>query len=228
MRKAIPPKVRFQVLNRDNFECKYCWLKAWNWVQLQVDHIIPVIDWWTNDLWNLITSCFECNSWKWKTKKENHSKNIYKTKEDEEKLRIKNIFQEKWNINQLWLIDKNTYILLMRFISECMKSWLESTISMIAYQNLKSIEDIYIDYRIGWEFCESVLRSSWVDWYFPYEDYNWSILEYVMWDFWRWKCENNYNNRLNYTLTENLLGIVPFSFLMKFSYFYNEIKNEQN
>lgn len=128
MRKAITPKIRFQVLNRDNFECKYCWLKAGNWIQLQVDHIVSVSEWWWNDIDNLITSCFECNSWKWKTNKTRKENDLYKIKKD----------------------------------------------------------------------------------------------------IWKWICWSNYSNRLNYTLTELLINNVPFSFLMKFSYFYNEIKNEQN
>lgn len=229
MRKAIPPKIRFQVLNRDNFECKYCWLKAGNWIQLQIDHIIAVSEWWSNNIDNLITSCFECNSGKWKTNKSTKENDLYKIKKEDRKNEIKNIFQESWNKNNLWLIDKNTYILLMRYIDVCVDFGIECWIDMYSYINKIEFEKVKAIYRTWWDICSLILKDSGnEDWYFPYEDELWSIINEVKKDIWKWNCWNNYSNRLNYTLTELLIDDVPFSFLMKFSYFYNEIKNEQN
>lgn len=62
-RKAISEKVRFEVFKRDSFACQYCGEAAPN-VVLNVDHIKPVADGGSNELLNLITSCFSCNSGK--------------------------------------------------------------------------------------------------------------------------------------------------------------------
>lgn len=62
-RKGIGNKLRFEVFKRDKFTCQYCG-KAAPDVLLQVDHIEPVADGGSNDMLNLITSCFECNSGK--------------------------------------------------------------------------------------------------------------------------------------------------------------------
>lgn len=60
MRKSLSKKIRFEVFKRDSFKCQYCGSKAPD-VLLEVDHIKPVSMGGTNDLLNLITSCFDCN-----------------------------------------------------------------------------------------------------------------------------------------------------------------------
>lgn len=62
-RKTLSNKIRFEVFKRDNFTCQYCGKKAPD-VVLNVDHIEPVSKGGTNDIMNLITSCFECNNGK--------------------------------------------------------------------------------------------------------------------------------------------------------------------
>lgn len=62
-RKPISKKLRFEVFKRDNFTCQYCGRMAPD-VILQVDHINPVSNGGTNDILNLVTSCFECNNGK--------------------------------------------------------------------------------------------------------------------------------------------------------------------
>lgn len=62
-RKAISNKLRFEVFKRDCFKCQYCGKSAPD-VTLNVDHIDPVVNGGTNDILNLITSCFECNNGK--------------------------------------------------------------------------------------------------------------------------------------------------------------------
>ena len=62
-RKSIPKKVRFEVLKRDKFTCQYCGRQAPD-VVLNIDHITPVSKGGTNDITNLITSCWDCNSGK--------------------------------------------------------------------------------------------------------------------------------------------------------------------
>lgn len=62
-RKQIPKRIRFEVFKRDKFTCQYCGRMAPD-VVLQVDHIKPVSKGGTNDILNLITSCFDCNNGK--------------------------------------------------------------------------------------------------------------------------------------------------------------------
>lgn len=62
-RKAISKSIRFEVFKRDKFTCQYCGRSAPD-VILQIDHIQPVADDGDNDILNLVTSCFDCNSGK--------------------------------------------------------------------------------------------------------------------------------------------------------------------
>ncbi|NLP59451.1 HNH endonuclease [Lutibacter sp. B1] len=62
-RKAISKKIRFEVFKRDSFTCQYCGKKAPE-IVLNIDHIEPVKEGGNNELFNLITSCFDCNNGK--------------------------------------------------------------------------------------------------------------------------------------------------------------------
>lgn len=62
-RENIGKKLRFEVFKRDKFTCQYCGEKAPE-VVLNVDHINPVSKGGTNEILNLITTCFSCNSGK--------------------------------------------------------------------------------------------------------------------------------------------------------------------
>jgi len=62
-RKSLTKKIRFEVFKRDKFTCQYCGKSAPH-VVLNVDHIKPVSKGGTNDILNLITCCFDCNSGK--------------------------------------------------------------------------------------------------------------------------------------------------------------------
>jgi hypothetical protein len=62
-RKSLSKKVRFEVFKRDKFQCQYCGEKAPD-VVLNVDHIDPVANGGTNEVINLVTSCFDCNQGK--------------------------------------------------------------------------------------------------------------------------------------------------------------------
>ena len=59
-REPLSKRIRFEVFKRDNFTCQYCGAKAPE-VILEVDHIKPVKEGGTNEIMNLITSCFDCN-----------------------------------------------------------------------------------------------------------------------------------------------------------------------
>lgn len=62
-RKPISKKTRFEIFKRDCFKCQYCGKSAPD-VILHVDHINPVANGGDNEMLNLITSCFDCNSGK--------------------------------------------------------------------------------------------------------------------------------------------------------------------
>jgi len=62
MKKSI----RFEIFKRDNFTCQYCGRKTPE-VILETDHIVPKVEGGTDDIQNLITSCFECNRGKGRT-----------------------------------------------------------------------------------------------------------------------------------------------------------------
>ncbi len=62
-RETLGKKLRFEVFKRDKFTCQYCGEKAPE-VVLNVDYIDPVANGGTNEILNLITSCFSCNSGK--------------------------------------------------------------------------------------------------------------------------------------------------------------------
>jgi len=57
---SISKKTRFEVFKRDGFECQYCG-NCPPGVVLEVDHITPKKLKGSNDVDNLITSCFDCN-----------------------------------------------------------------------------------------------------------------------------------------------------------------------
>ena len=62
---AITKKIRFEVFKRDNFKCQYCGKEAPE-VILEADHINPKSKGGTDDMLNLITSCFDCNRGRYK------------------------------------------------------------------------------------------------------------------------------------------------------------------
>lgn len=66
-RKSLSKKVRFEIFKRDSFKCQYCGESSPD-VVLEVDHIEPVSKGGTDDITNLITSCFDCNRGKSNTK----------------------------------------------------------------------------------------------------------------------------------------------------------------
>jgi len=54
---AITKKLRFEIFKRDGFVCKYCGKKPPE-IMLEIDHILPKVEGGTDDINNLITSCF--------------------------------------------------------------------------------------------------------------------------------------------------------------------------
>lgn len=52
--------MRFRVLTRDQFTCRYCGRKAPN-AELHVDHVFPRSAGGKNEIENLVTACVDCN-----------------------------------------------------------------------------------------------------------------------------------------------------------------------
>jgi hypothetical protein len=62
--RALPPKLRWSIFERDGFRCTYCGRSAGNGVELRVDHVVAWAEGGTDDLSNLTTACDDCNSGK--------------------------------------------------------------------------------------------------------------------------------------------------------------------
>lgn len=63
MRKSTGKRLRFEILKRDGFRCKYCGVTSAA-SMLHVDHVVAVSDGGTNDPANLVTACIDCNGGK--------------------------------------------------------------------------------------------------------------------------------------------------------------------
>ena len=54
---AVSKRVRYEVLRRDNYACRYCGATAGSGAQLVVDHVMPVSLGGTDDPTNLVACC---------------------------------------------------------------------------------------------------------------------------------------------------------------------------
>jgi hypothetical protein len=61
--KPIPRRLRFEILRRDNYTCRYCGASAPD-VELTVDHVIPRVLGGPTEPSNLVTACAGCNAGK--------------------------------------------------------------------------------------------------------------------------------------------------------------------
>lgn len=61
LNKSAYSKLRFTILERDNFTCQYCGRTPQDGVKLHIDHIIPKSKGGSDKKDNLITACEECN-----------------------------------------------------------------------------------------------------------------------------------------------------------------------
>jgi len=57
---SLSKRIRFEVLKRDGFRCRYCGISSLS-ALLHVDHVIPRAEGGTDDPANLIASCAACN-----------------------------------------------------------------------------------------------------------------------------------------------------------------------
>lgn len=92
----LRPSVRFEVLKRDRFCCRYCGKSAPE-VLLEVDHVIPVSAGGTNALDNLVSACATCNRGKGSRLLEEGSGVPTEQSVDEMHARVKQLRQyRKW------------------------------------------------------------------------------------------------------------------------------------
>ncbi len=63
IRRPLSPALRWDVLSRDAFACRYCGRRAPD-VELVIDHVIPVVEGGTDAPSNLAAACSECNAGK--------------------------------------------------------------------------------------------------------------------------------------------------------------------
>lgn len=69
-RKTISKRVRFAVLHRDGFRCRYCG-SGGEGITLHLDHSLAVANGGSNDIENLVTACADCNLGKGVTRIQN-------------------------------------------------------------------------------------------------------------------------------------------------------------
>ncbi len=60
-RDPVPAALRFAVLQRDAFRCRYCGATASDGVKLHIDHIVPVVAGGETSIDNLVAACEQCN-----------------------------------------------------------------------------------------------------------------------------------------------------------------------
>lgn len=205
MRKQITPKKRFQVLERDWFKCRYCGRDATTTV-LEIDHIVPVKEWWTNKLDNLLTSCHKCNRWKW-SRKLWEKKESYKVKIWEKTKNAKAVFYEKWNNNIMGTIDKKTQSLVSLYFSDFFNhssdfldnQWTCSFHKYWSDKNWFSYEDAQKEFEHWWQYCDEVLSIMYD--FFCKEEIDYIIEEVFDNNNRNWNSDTDYTGKLNYYLT---------------------------
>jgi len=115
---SISKTLRFEVFKRDGFECQYCG-NCPPGVVLEVDHITPKKLKGSDDIDNLITSCFDCNRGKGardlKIAPQQIKEKLEIIKEREEQLREYNKLLQKIerrikkNVNEVDVIYKSIF-----------------------------------------------------------------------------------------------------------------------
>ena len=61
---ALSKRLRFEILRRDGFQCRYCGLRSTEGNGLTVDHVTPVTLGGTDEPSNLVAACIDCNAGK--------------------------------------------------------------------------------------------------------------------------------------------------------------------
>lgn len=106
-RTPLSKGIRFEVFKRDSFRCQYCGRSAPD-VILECDHIIPVASGGTDDLFNLVTACRDCN--RGKGRRELSDKTVLSLQreqmEDLNEMRLQVEMMIEWKKELMCILDK--------------------------------------------------------------------------------------------------------------------------
>lgn len=166
-RIPIPRKLRFEVLKRDKFKCQYCGRGVPD-VVLHVDHIIPVAEGGTNDIFNLTTSCSECNLGKGKiklddeTQLEKQSKRVKEERQNLEELQDRKEQVEMYYEWQNELLDFEN--IEVNFFSSLYNKLTTYYLTETGRQNAKQIIK-----KFGYELAVEALKIA-CDRYLEYDE----------------------------------------------------------
>ena len=144
-RKPITKKVRFEVFKRDSFKCQYCGRSAPD-VILEVDHIVPVAEGGDNTLFNLITSCRDCNRGKSKTLLSDMTAADRQKKqlEDINALREQTEMIIQWR-KELMMFEEREIDIMDEYITSMTGFWMsdQGRMEMRRYINRFGLEEVY-------------------------------------------------------------------------------------
>lgn len=160
-RKPLTKKLRFEVFKRDSFTCQYCGRKAPD-ILLHVDHIEPVAKGGTNDLLNLITSCFDCNSGK------SDRQLSDKTVIDKQRQQLEMLQERKEQIEMMFQWQKGLLDLEDNVATQLAEYWAEQIPGFSLNENgLKGLKSLKRRFEIG-EIMEAMKVA--IEQYVEYKD----------------------------------------------------------
>ena len=175
---AISRALRFEVFKRDSFSCQYCGRQTPQTI-LEIDHIIPKSKGGTDDINNLITSCFDCNRGKGAVPlavlkiADTRKQEIQKLKErrkqieayekflHEEKVKEEQVLQE---INDYWasfcdgefILNEDGLSSVRRFLTRLTPMEVKEAISIAAI----AVEDIEDRFRYFCGVCHNKIAEK--------------------------------------------------------------------
>lgn len=173
-RRAIPKKIRFEVLKRDKFKCVYCGATAPD-VLLHIDHVDPVANNGTSDILNLVTACSDCNLGKGARKLDDNSVVAKKRNQLEE-------LQERQEQIQMMIKWQNSLKDIKNTILNDLKNYweelapgfeinehgikrLKGWIREFSYEEIREAMDIAADQYLIFEDQGTVTSESWNEGY---------------------------------------------------------------
>lgn len=166
-RKQLGKKIRFEVFKRDSFTCQYCGKMAPD-IILEVDHIIPVTEGGKNEILNLVTSCFDCNRGKGKTKlsdstviKKQQSQLINMNEKIEQLKMIIEWKSEMKDIKEMQIDQINALFEdgVYRYLSDFQRKRVSIMIREFGFEEVYEVTEIAIDQYGGRNGIEGMLKK---------------------------------------------------------------------
>lgn len=151
-RKPISKKLRFEVFKRDSFTCQYCGKSAPS-VVLEVDHIEPVSKGGTNDILNLVTSCFDCNRGKSDKKLSEHNEL------DKQLDQLKELNERKNQIEMMLKWRRELKDLDNELVEALAEEFEEETGAIVNETGKKLLKKLLKEYEYD-TLCESIEKSA--------------------------------------------------------------------